>query len=120
MFENEIKYINNYMKTQLWMDFEMCSIGRSKIQIYGFIDEAAEEKVLIEFKMPYMIDGVFAFTYEGEGDFISVVEGKEAYNLNKKYGVLEGNTIFKISNININKELFIAAQNLTYYIKQDR
>ena len=118
MFENEIKYINNFMKSQLWMDFEMCNMGRAKLELYGFLDEAEEEKILIEFKLPYMVDGVFAFSYEGEGDFISVVEGNEAYDLNAKYGVTKGNTIFKISNISICKDILIAAQNLNVYIKE--
>jgi len=112
----KIKYINNYINDHLWMDFEVCSIGRSKLQIYGYIDESEEDKILIEFEFPYAFDGVFSFSYDGEGDFISIVEGNEAYDLNVKYSVIKGNTIFKISNINISKDILIVAQNITVHI----
>ena len=42
-----------------------------------------------------MILSTFCFTYEGNSDFISLVTGDEAVELNKKYSVTQGNQILK-------------------------
>ena len=36
----KIKVINDYLKEQLWMDFEICNMNCGKIEMFGFLDEA--------------------------------------------------------------------------------
>jgi len=112
MYHKEIEKINEFLKEQLWMDFEMCSIGREKLELHGFLDETGVDKVVIVFEEPYMFSGNFFFTYEGGGAFLSVVDGEEAFRLNKRYGVTKGNIIFKISNIDVEAEMLIIAKNM--------
>ena len=95
---NQIDKINEYLETQLWMDFEMYSMNRGTVEFVGFLDEAGSDKIKITFEQPYMILCSFSFSYSGEGQFISVVEGNDAYEMNKEYKVIAGNTIYKISN----------------------
>ena len=113
MFRDEINRLNMFLSKQLWMDFEMCSMGGSKLELHGFLDEAGDDKVIITFEFPYMVDGTFFFTYEGKGNFISVIEGEEAYNLNIKYDIEQGNTLFKISNTNKSTDMIIAAKKIS-------
>lgn len=115
----EINLINDYLKGQLWMDFELCSIGCGKIEMFGFLDESGEDKIKIVFDRPYMMLITFCFTYEGNGNFISLVTGDEAVELNKKYGVIQGNQIFKISNTNINNDMYIIARAIKIAFMQD-
>ncbi len=117
MFEREIKYINEYLKKQPKMNFEIRKMGCGEIRLYGYINEKEEDKIIVEFKQPYIVDGLFEFTYESKGDFISVVDGNEAFDLNIKYDMNMGYTLFKISNINIDKYMFIAARKLTIITK---
>ena len=112
MDTEKINKINRYLKEQLWMDFELCNMNCGKIEMYGFLDEAGEDKIKIIFEQPYMMLCTFTFTYEGNGDFISLVIGNEAVNLNKKYNVTQGNQIFKISNTNINNNMYIIAKEI--------
>lgn len=112
MFENEINIINEYLKEHLWMDFEMCSIGCGTLELHGFLDEAGDDKIIIIFERPYTVACNFFFTYEGKGDFISIVNGEEAYAINIKYGVTRGNVIFKITNTNIESDMFIIAEKI--------
>lgn len=118
MFDCEISIVNAYLKKQLWMDFEMCSMNRGKIELYGFLDEAEDEKIKIIFEQPYMVDCNFFFTYEGEGDFISVVGGEEAITINKKYCVTQGNVVFKITNTNIETDMLIIARAIKIQINE--
>lgn len=108
----KINIINKYLKKQLWMDFEMCNMNCAKIEMFGFLDEAGEDKIKIIFDKPYMMLSTFCFTYEGNDDFISLVTGDEAVELNKKYNVTQGNYIFKLSDTNINDDMYIIAKGI--------
>ena len=116
MYENEINQINNFLKGQLWMDFEICAMDRGKVELYGFLDEAGADKIKIDFILPHMISCNFAFTYEGKHDFISVIDGEEAYRINMEYGVTHGNVIFKLSNINVDADMIIIAKGIEVQI----
>ncbi len=116
MYYNEIDKINEFLKEQLWMDFEMCNINRGELELHGFLDEAEDDKVKIIFEQPHMVSCNFFFTYEGNGIFISTVDGEEAYKINKMYGVTQGNIIFKITNINVETDMIIIAKNLEVQI----
>ena len=112
----KINLINDYLKKQLWMDFELCNMNCSEIEMFGFLDEGGEDKIKIVFDSPYMMLSTFCFTYEGNSEFISLVTGDEAIKLNKKYSVIQGNQIFKISNTNINSDMYIIAKGIDVQI----
>lgn len=112
----KINMINNYLKEQLWMDFELCNMNGGKIEMFGFLDEAGEDKIKVVFDRPYMMLSTFCFTYEGGSAFISLVTGDEAIEINKKYNVTLGNQIFKISNTNINSDMYIIAKGIEVQI----
>ncbi|MBD5463889.1 MAG: hypothetical protein HDR24_12690 [Lachnospiraceae bacterium] len=116
MYRNEIDKVNDFLKDQLWMDFEMCNINRGKLELHGFLDEAEDDKIIIIFEQPYMVSCNFFFTYEGKGNFLSIVEGKEAFQINKMYGVTQGNNVFKITNINVETDMIIIAKKVEVQI----
>ena len=68
------------------------------------------EKIKITFDRTYMVISTFCFTYEGNGDFWSLVTENEAVGLNKKYGVTQGNQIFRLSCTNIDSNMYIIAK----------
>lgn len=120
MYENEIKNLNDYLREQLWMDFEMCNMSRGKLELHGFLDEAEEDKVIITFEFPYMVNCAFFFSYEGNGDFISVLDGEEAYKENEKYGITQGNMVFRLSNTSILTDMIIAAKKINIKIMSSK
>lgn len=79
--------------------------------MFGFLDE---DKII--FDKPYMMLSTFCFTYEGNSDFISLVTGDEAIELNKKYNVTKGNHIFKLSDTNIDSAMYIIAKEIDVQI----
>ena len=109
---DKLNLINTYLKDQLWMDFQLCNMNCGKIEMYGYIDEAGDDRIKITFDKPYMVLSTLMFTYEGKGDFIVSVTGNEATELNKKYNVIQGNRIYKINNTNINSPMYIIAQGI--------
>lgn len=113
---DKINLINDYLKKQLWMDFELCNMNCGKIEMFGFLDEGGKDKIKIVFDRPYMMLSTFYFTYEGNSDFISLVTGEEAVELNKKYNVTQGNQIFKICDTNVNNYMYIIAKDIEVQI----
>ena len=113
-----ISKINDYLMKQLWMDFELCRMDGGEIALFGYFDEMGPTKVKITFKQPYLVSCALFFTYEGNGEFLTFVEGEEAITINKKYGVTKGNQIFRISNTNIPSEMHIIAEELEIQIME--
>ena len=124
MYSAEIQKINDYLKTQSWMDFEVYKIGINEITLHGFKDglPSPNDRIIIRFKQCNMIACRLWFTYDPEeGDFLSIAQGEEAYQINGKYDVLQGNTVFKISNVGmgfIGTPMYIAAERLEVEIKE--
>lgn len=113
---NNIEKINEYLKEQLWMDFEMCNMNRGKLELHGFLDEGDDDNIKITFEQPYLVNCNFFFTYEGKESFISMVDGEDAFQINKRYGVTQGNFIYKFTNTNIAADMFIVAKGIEFQI----
>lgn len=117
MIYEEIHKINEYLSKQLWMDFEVYRLGCGEVGLYGFLDESGDNYLKISFKNPYMMISPFCFTYSGNGEFISILEGDNAFKVNRKYDITQGNILFKISNIeDITGEIIVAAKEISVEI----
>ena len=112
MIQQEIESINSFLKTKLWMDFEVVKMGCSKVVLCGFIDEQQEDIIRIEFELACMYDGSFSFTYDGEVDFISVVNREDAKELVCRYDVTEEYTIFSLNGISNSERFYIASRDI--------
>ncbi len=107
-----IEEINSYLREQLWMDFEATKIGANILELHGYIDESCNDCILIRFRDVYAVNITTRFSYEGKGDFISIIDGNRAYTLNSEYEVPIGNRIFRLLRTNIPTEMFIIANNI--------
>lgn len=102
--------INAFMQRYLWMDFELVWVNSRTLRLHGFIDEACEDEIIITFSSVYMSCVPVFFTYEGNGPFISVAEREQAISVNTAYNVTTGNTVFMLSNTDMQGKLFIVAK----------
>lgn len=117
MIKEKIERINDYLKKELWMDFELYGTSFLEVDLSGKIDEQDDEKIKIVFKEPYMISCILLFTYEGDGDFIEILTGEEAYKINKQYGVTQGNYIFELKNTQVEGNMYIIAKDIEVEIE---
>lgn len=113
MIEETITAINTYLKKELWMDFELFETKSLDVVLSGKIDNYSNEKIRITFKEPYMVSSTYYFTYEGCGDFIEILTGKDAYVINMQYNVTQGNYIFKFKNTQLNGLMYVIAKDIT-------
>jgi len=106
-----INKINNYLKKNLWMDFEICIMDGWEIVLSGKLDELDDELIEISFLQPFMVSCLMSFSYE-DGEFISLIQGMDAVKMNKNYNVEKGNHIFKLSIDNNESEFFVIAKEI--------
>jgi len=106
-----VKKINSYLKENLWMDFEICIMDGWEIVLSGKLDELDDELIEISFIQPFMVSCLMSFSYEN-GEFISLIQGIDAMEINKNYNVEEGNHIFKLSIDNNENAFFVIAKEI--------
>lgn len=106
----DLRMINDFMMQFLWMDFELVRINPQTVELHGFIDEAYEDKIIITFSSVHMVCATVSFTYEGNGNFISIANDHQSRSINYAYDVTVGNTVFVLSNTNIQGDMFIVAK----------
>ena len=99
-----INKINEFLKKELWMDFDLLKIDLNEVVLSGRVSELGEEVIKISFIEPFMVSCSMYFTYK-EGDSISLLQGDEEIALNKKYHVETGNHIFQLV-VNDNEDTF--------------
>ena len=110
-----IEITNGYLRKKLWMFFEVCRMDQGEIILSGRIDEQEKELIEISFIQPFLISCLMGFIYE-EGIFITLVQGEEELQLNKKYDVEQGNYIFRLSIDGIEGNCFIIAKEISIKI----
>lgn len=108
----DIDKINDTLRKELWMDFEICSFGIDEVELCGYLDESEDDKIIIKFEQVFMVSSLMSFTYEGKGDFLFIAENDMAYNINSKYRITSGYNIYMIANTNVNCEMYIVARNV--------
>ena len=112
-----IKRINDCLKENLWMDFEICRMNEGQIILSGKLDELDEELMEISFTQPFMVSCLTHFSYE-DGEFISLIQGEEAIEMNKNYKVEQGNHIFRLLIEDNEKDFFIIAREISVNITE--
>ncbi len=99
MSEQEIKnvldQINEYLETQLWMDFEIIEYSRYMLRIIGSLDISSVPDIEIIFKDICFMSTVFNWKTDTSREAISLIEGDEAKKTNIKFRVEQGYYLVK-------------------------
>lgn len=93
--ENVLTKINEYLESQLWMDFEIIEYSRYKLRIIGSIDISSAPNIEIVFKDVFFASAVFNWKTDTSCNIISLVKGDEARKINIKFQVEQGYHLVK-------------------------
>ena len=93
--ENVLTKINEYLESQLWMDFEIIEYSRYKLRIIGSIDISAAPNIEIVFKDVFFASTVFNWKTDTSCNIISLLKGDEARKINIKFQVEQGYHLVK-------------------------
>ena len=87
--------INEYLETQLWMDFEIIEYSRYMLRIIGSLDISSVPDIEIIFKDICFMSTVFNWKTDTSREAISLIEGDEAKKTNIKFRVEQGYYLVK-------------------------
>lgn len=93
--ENVLTKINEYLESQLWMDFEIIEYSRYKLRIIGSIDISSAPNIEIVFKDVFFASAVFNWKTDTSCKIISLVKGDEERKINIKFQVEQGYHLVK-------------------------
>ena len=100
MEENEIRDVleqfNDYLKEQLWMDFEIIEYSKTELRIIGSIDISNKPNIELIFKDVFFVSAPFNWKTDTSKKVGMLLSGEEAKKINLKYQVEQGYHIIKI------------------------
>lgn len=100
MEENEIievlEQLNDYLKEQLWMDFEIIEYSKTELKIIGSIDISNKPNIELIFKDVFFVSTPFNWKTDTRKKVGMLLSGEEAKKINLKYQVEQGYHIIKI------------------------
>lgn len=104
MTEQEVKIvideINEYLKKQLWMDFEVIEYSKYILRIIGSLDISIMPNIEIIMKDIFFASTVFNWETDTSQQVLALVEGSEARKLNMKFCVEQGYHLIKFKTEN--------------------
>lgn len=99
MTEQEVRHvlakINEYLDSQLWMDFEIIEYSHYELKLIGSIDISSAPNIEIVFKDIFFASTVFNWKTDTSHKAISLIKGDEARKINMKFQVEQGYHLVK-------------------------
>ena len=92
---NVLTKINEYLGSQLWMDFEIIEYSQYKLKIIGSIDISSAPNIEIVFKDIFFASTVFNWKTDTSHKTISLIKGDEARKINMIFHVEQGYYLVK-------------------------
>lgn len=92
---NVLTRINEYLESQLWMDFEIVKYSRYELKIIGSIDTSSAPNIEIVFKDIFFASTVFNWKTDTSQKAISLIKGEEARKINIEFQVEQGYHLVK-------------------------
>lgn len=100
MEENKIREVleifNQYLKKQLWMDFEVIEFSKGELKIIGSIDISDKPNIELIFKDVFFASTPFNWKTDTSNIVAMLLSGEEAKEVNLKFQVEQGYHIIKI------------------------
>lgn len=93
--KNVLVEINEYLETQLWMDFEIIEYSRYALKIIGSLDISFAPNIEIIFKDVFFASTIFNWKTDTSHEIVSIIEGDEARKINMEFQVEQGYHLVK-------------------------
>jgi len=109
-----VSEINKSLSENIFYELSFFKLEKNNLIIVGSDDLAYFHNIEIEFSNVYSIECNYYFRIEPSKAVISLIENdEEAISINKKYGVTQGNHVFKILSED-NQEFYIISESISF------
>lgn len=121
----KIQQINSIISKELWFDMEILIRKGGNLSIVGSIDFTYGYSLEIIFLDVFHMSINTEWRTDTSKPVLEVVNGEEAWNVNGKYRIEQGNTLFKIQSEDLDVPFYVAAKDIEFntdrvlYYKKD-
>jgi hypothetical protein len=116
MLDKKVNEINDFLKKEMWFDFEMLEYKKNILTVVGSTDFSYSHNIEIYFKDVFSIHCNSEWKSDTSKNIIEIVQGDTAKKINIENKIEQGYTLFKLIPEDMNEESFfyIAARDLEY------
>jgi hypothetical protein len=125
MFAEKIKEINDFLKKEMWFDFELLDYSKNCLTVVGSTDFSYFHNIEISFKDVFYISCNVEWRSDTSENIIEIEQGDEARKINVANKIEQGYTLFKFIPEDNDSFFYISAKEVEYntdcvfYYKKD-
>ncbi|MDR2948953.1 MAG: hypothetical protein LBV71_07070 [Prevotella sp.] len=109
--EKIISEINNFLEKQAWCDFNIIEFN-GKLKVGGKTSFNNEYDIIIVFEEIFYFQCLFSWQTDTSYKSFLIPEIEEQRDINIKYGIEQGYSLFKIIPEDIEGSMYISAKNI--------
>lgn len=92
-----VEEIDTRLRKELWFDFEVTQYRKNKLTIIGTLDSSGQHKIEICFEDVFFVSLPIGWQTDTSKPVLVLVEGDDAFTLNKRFQVEIGYHIFRFT-----------------------
>jgi hypothetical protein len=109
--EEEIKKINDFIKSNAWCDFNIISL-QGNLKIGGKTGFKEKFDIVIVFEDVFFIQCLYNWQTDTNQDSFIIPDVEEQRAINIKYSIEQGNILFKIIPEDVKECIYVSAKNV--------
>jgi hypothetical protein len=112
--------INDFVRTKMWLDFEVLNYDKYKLTVIGSIDISTAHDIEITFEDISFVSMPFEWKTDTSNKALVFVEGEEAIAINRRFQVEKGYHIFRIIPEDFPEDFgcYLGAKSISYQISK--
>jgi hypothetical protein len=116
MLNKKVDEINNFLKKEMWFDFEILGYKKNDLTVIGSTDFSYYHNIEIHFKDVFLIHCHSEWKSDTSKSIIEIIQGNTAKKINIENKIEQGYTLFKLIPEDMYEDSFfyIAARDLEY------
>ena len=114
LLQNKVSKANAAIRQLAWCDFEIVDFGRTKLRLQGSLSTSYPFDIQITFEDVFFIQCSTSWKTDTSKDVLVLINGDEAVDLNLKYQVETGYSIFRIFPEDLETTFYVVARDLHY------
>ncbi|GIO67640.1 hypothetical protein [Paenibacillus cookii] len=117
-----VEDINTFIRSQLWLDFEVLQYDKQKLTIIGSIDISNMHDIEIVFEDIFFVSLPIEWKTDTSRQVLSILEGEKAIILNKKFQVEQGYSIFAFAPEDYPDDFgcYVCAKKITFNLTSEK
>jgi len=109
-----VEQINTILSKENWLDMEVLGMKGGSLTIIGSTDFTYSHSLEIKFEDVFYMSINMEWKADTSKPFLYLVDSSERIDINQKYRIEQGNTLFKILSEDLETPFYISAKKISF------